>query len=114
MSKRSTVVANKRINLRWAQVSFVEVHVLLPLQVHRLEAELEEVANRVRRPRRYDVVHRLVVLEPPPQRVYVLRGVAPVTHGVEVPQVQVVLQPHRDPRCSLGDLARHERLTAPW
>ena len=63
-----------------------------------LERELQEVPHRVGRAGGHHVVARLVVLEHPPHRLDVLRGVAPVADGVEVAQVEVVLHAGRDAR----------------
>ena len=73
---------------------------------------LEEVADREVAAGGEHVVVGLVGLQHPPHALDVLRGVAPVADGVEVAEVDVVLQAGLDPGDRAGDLAGHEGLAA--
>ena len=64
-------------------------------------------------PRRDHVVASFRLLEHQPLRLDVLLGVAPVADGVEVAEVQRVLDAGGDPRHRTGDLAGDKRLAAP-
>jgi hypothetical protein len=58
------------------------------------------------------VVVGLVLLEHEPHHLDVLLGVAPVALGVEVAEVERVLEAHLDPGGGAGDLAGDEGLAA--
>ena len=57
----------------------------------------------------YEVL-RLVVLEYEPHTLHIVLGVAPVTEGVEVAEIEAVLLALGDTCCCEGDLAGHEGL----
>ena len=86
---------------------------LLPVQLEVAEDLLHELAHRVGLAGRDHEVVRLVLLEHQPHRLDVVLGKAPVALGVEVAQVQLLLQPQLDARRRAGDLAGDERLAAP-
>ena len=86
---------------------------LLPPQPDSGKGQLAELADGVRLARGNHVVVGGVLLEHQPHRFHVVAGKAPVTLGVEVPQVQLVLPASRDPGRRAGDLPGHELLAAP-
>ncbi len=106
------VVAQEEVDFGGAEVAGVDLDVLLPVELQVLAAVVEEVANRMRFAGRQDVVVRLVLLEHHPHSLDVILGVTPVTLGVEVAEVELVLQAELDPGQGSGDFAGHERLAA--
>jgi hypothetical protein len=86
--------------------------VLLPVQTGVLERGDHEVAyGEVAAGGQHEVI-RLVGLQHPPHALDVLGRVAPVADGVEVAEVDVVLQAGLDTGDRAGDLASHEGLAA--
>ena len=85
---------------------------LLPIEARVLERHAHEVPDRIARAGGDDVVRRLIRLEHPPHRIGVLGGITPVAAGVEIAEVEHVLEARGDPRHGHRDLARHEGLTA--
>src|SRR6185312_5680427 len=85
-----------------------------PLDVH---AELcrragHEFANGVLLARGDDVVVRLRLLQDQPLCPDVITRMAPVTHRMQVAQVETRIEPLMDASESAGNLARNERLAA--
>jgi len=75
-----------------------------------VEGELGKLADAVLYARGNDVVLGLARLEDEPHTLDVVLGVAPVTKGVEVAEVEFVLQALGDAGGGEGDLARDEGL----
>ena len=77
------------------------------------EGLLAQLAHRVRLAGADDEVVALRLLEHEPHRLDVVLRVAPVAAGLEVAEVELLLQPELDARGGARDLARDERLAAP-
>ena len=105
-------VAYEEVDLGGALVALVVLHVLLPVETEQPEGLLAELPDAVRLVGGDDVVVGIVLLEHEPHHVDVLLGVAPVAAGVEVAEVEGLLQAELDPRGRPGDLARDEGLAA--
>ena len=106
-------VADQGVDLGRAEVALVETHVVLPVQSGVRERDLEELTDREAHTGGEHVVVGLVRLQHPPHALDVLGGVAPVTHRVEVPHVEVLLLSGLDGGDGARDLAGHEGLAAP-
>ena len=76
------------------------------------ERQLDQLAHAVRLAGRQHVVVRRVLLQDPPHALDVVAGMAPVAPGIEVAEVQPLLQPERDRRDRARDLAGDEGLAA--
>ena len=86
---------------------------LPPVEALPSEGDLDRLPDAVRLAGRDHEVVGLIGLEHQPHRLDVVGRVSPVALGVEVPEVELVLQPGGDPRHGSGDLAGDERLAAP-
>ena len=78
-----------------------------------LAGGVEEVADRVHLAGGDHVIAWLVVLDDHPHRFGEVRRVTPVAFGVEVSEVELLLQAGLDADQRARDLARHEGLAAP-
>jgi len=105
-------VADEEFHLAWALVAGVVLDVLLPVEIEQAEALLAEGADSVRFSGGTDIVVCLLLLEHQPHDLDILFGVAPVALGIEVAEVEFVLEAHLDAGGGTGDLAGHEGLSA--
>ena len=94
--------------------AFLVLGFALPLEFDAdiVEGELGKLADAVLHARGDDVVLGLAGLEDEPHTLDVVLGVAPVAQGVEVAEVEFVLQPLGDAGGGEGDLAGDEGLAA--
>src|SRR5437870_5500361 len=106
-------VAEEQVDLGWAEVPLVDLHVLLPREAGVAERLVEELAHRMRLARGEDVIVGCVCLEHPPGAFHVVAREAPVALRVEVPEPQVVLLAAQDGADRPRDLARHEGRASP-
>ena len=77
-----------------------------------LEGKVGELADAVLHTGGDDEVLGLVVLQNQPHALHIVLGIAPVAQGVEVAQIEAVLQALRDAGGGESDLARNECLAA--
>ena len=73
---------------------------------------VDEVTHGVLHPGGDDEVFRLVLLEHEPLHFHVIAGMAPVAQGVQVAEVEAVLQAEGDAGDGAGDLAGDEGFAA--
>ncbi len=106
-------IAAQLVDLRGPVVGGVDQDVAAPVQAGVGEGDLAELLDGVALPRRDHVVVGPVLLQHPPHRLDVLGGVAPVPAGLQVAEVQAVLQARLDAGDGPGDLAGDERLPPP-
>ena len=121
-------VAQQLVHLGGAEVLGVDFHegfarlridaflvhaVALPFQFDACLAERQgaELAHCVVLACGYDVVVRFRLLQHEPHTLYIVFGVAPVAQGVEVAQVELVLEALGNTGSSQGDLTCDEGLT---
>jgi hypothetical protein len=110
--KRVARIPHQVIDLRRAEIAGIDLDEVLVVEADVAERALAEIAHRVRLAGRDDIVSRLVLLQHRPHRLDVVAGVSPVALGVEVAQVELLLQAGLDAPDGAGDLAGHERLAA--
>ena len=61
-----------------------------------------------------DKIFRSLVLQDQPHTFHVIFGISPVTAGIQISQIQLVLESLFDTGSSQGDFAGHESLSAPF
>ena len=101
-------VSNEPPHVDLADEVRVRLHVLFPLTTYVRERDLEELPDRVRLPRRQNVVVRIVLLENHPDPPDEVARVPPVPPRVEVSQGEFLLPAGRNLRGGPGDFLRHE------
>src|SRR5262249_27842497 len=78
------------------------------------ECHFKELTHSLHLTRRDHDIIRFGLLENQPHCLDVFLRVSPVTSGVQVTQIEFVLQTGLDPCNGPRDLTGHERLAAPW
>src|SRR5579859_7653598 len=106
---RLRVVADEEVDLGRAEVAWIDLHVLVPVEACVTERLVEELAHRMRLPGGEHVVLGLVHLQHPPRAVHVVARVAPVALRVEIAETERVLLAADDRADRARDLAGHER-----
>src|SRR5262249_9679005 len=106
-------VAPKLVHLGGTEIPWVDLHVSLPIEVQMSESQLEELAHRMRFAGGDDEVLRLLLLQHQPHRLHVVRRVTPIPLGVEIAEVELVLQAELDSRRSASDFTRNKCFASP-
>src|SRR5882724_6737772 len=107
-------IAEEQIDFRRAEIAWVNVNELLPIEIKQFKNFIEELANGMRLAGRDYKVVRLDSLQHEPHRLDVITGVSPVALRVEVSKEQLLLQTFLDARRGPGDLAGDKCLAAAW
>src|SRR5262252_1724387 len=106
-------IAVQVIHLGRTEIPRIDLDVLLPVELERAERDVQHLAHAVRLAGGDDVIVGLVVLQHHPHRLDVVAREAPVALGVQVAEVQLLLQPVANAGGGPGDLAGDERDPAP-
>ena len=83
---------------------------LLPIEMHIPKSQLQQLPNRVGLPGGNDVIVRLLLLEHQPHGFDIIAGIPPVPLGIEIAQIEFLVQAQFDPRGGSGDLAADKGL----
>ena len=94
-------------------ISFIGLHILFPVQTHVTKGRHAKVPNAVRLARGDHVIIRRILLQHSPHGFHIFLGVAPVALGIQVTQVQFILQADLDAGHGEGNFPGHKRLPAP-
>lgn len=120
-------VAEQGFDFSRAEVTRVDLHdglavpgaglvdaLTCPLDLHAqfIRSDVHKVTHAVLYAGGDDEVFGLLLLQHQPLHLYIVLSMTPVALGIEVAQVQAVLQAKLDARQGAGDLAGHERLAA--
>ena len=104
----SRCVADEQVHLGRSQVTLGHPDMALPVEPDVLEGDLAELPHRVRFTSCDHVIARGGLLEHHPHGPHEVACVAPVTLGIEVPELHVVGQAELDAGNGMGHLAGHE------
>src|ERR671922_1015465 len=96
-------VADQQVDLGGPEVALVDPDVLLPVQPDVRERDLAELLHRVGLAGGDHVVVGLVLLQHQPHGAHVVRGVAPVAPGMEVPDADLALPAELDASDGVAD-----------
>src|SRR6266496_2640363 len=91
-AQRLARIAVEVIDLGRPEVPRVDLDVLLPVEIQRAERDVQALADAVGFSGRDDVVVGLVMLEHHPHRLDIVAREAPVALGVQVAEVQLLLE----------------------
>src|SRR5680860_1150830 len=105
-------ISSEEVDLGRPVVARIDLDVTLPVEPHMCESKLRKLSDRVRLAGCDHEVVGLVVLQHHPHCLDVLGRIAPVPAGIEISEVELVLQAGLDASNGPGDLASHERLPA--
>jgi hypothetical protein len=108
------VVANQEINFGRPVISRIDFDMLFPIKTGMLECNIEKLADGVRFIGRDHIIVRLILLQHHPHGLDIFLRVTPVTLGVQVAEVQLILKTGLDVSDRAGDFARDECFTASW
>src|SRR5213594_1448502 len=106
-------VPHQDVDFGRAKVALVELDIPPPVEPHQTEGLLAELLDGMCLARRDDVVIGTVLLEDEPHGFGILGRVAPVTLGLEIAEIDLLLQARLDVGDRPADLARHEGLATP-
>lgn len=98
-------VTPQLVHLGRTEISGVDFHVSLPVEVQTIKSQVQELAHRMRFAGGDHEVLRLLLLQHQPHRLHVVDGVAPVAPGVQIAEKKLVLQAQLDPRSGSTNLA---------
>ena len=87
--------------------------IVLPVQIQKAEGLIAEFANRVGFIGGDDVIIRGILLDHLPHGFHVISRKSPVTPGLQIAQVEAVLESHFDAGGGTGDFAGYKGFTAP-
>ena len=102
-------IAVQVVDLGRPEVTRIDLDVLAPVEVQRAERDVQHLAHAVRLAGGDDVVVGRRVLQHHPHRLDVVAGKPPIPLGVEVAEVELLVEPMPDARGSPGDLPGDER-----
>ena len=105
-------IAQEQIDFGGAEISRVDFHVLLPVEVEQAEYFVQEFADAVGFAGGDDEILRFVLLEHQPHGFDIIAGEAPVALGVEIAEVEFLLQAFFDAGGCAGDFSGDECFAA--
>src|ERR1035437_9133161 len=105
-------VADQQVHLRRTLVALVVLDVFFPVETQQAEGLLAKFLHAVRLVRRDHVISGRFLLQHQPHHLDIFLRITPVAPGVEVTEVNRVLQAQLDARGGAGDLAGDEGLAA--
>src|SRR5712672_225688 len=101
-------VALENIDLSWPEIPGINLHVFFPIEIGVLECVLQKFSNAMGLTSGDHKIISCVQLHHAPHRFDVLRGIAPVTFGLKVSHIELVLQTGANSCNAPGDLAAYE------
>src|SRR5699024_4688092 len=107
-------IAEEQVNLTWAEISLIDLHIVLPVEPNEIECDLNQLPDAVCLAGGDDVIIGPRMLEHAPHGFDIFRGVPPIPAGIEVPELVFVDIGFEDFCNALGDFPSHECATTSW
>ena len=109
---RFRCIAAQIIHLRGTEIARIFFDMPFPRDAAIVRGQFQKFAHRMRLAGGDDEILRAGVLQNPPHRFHIIARIAPIAAGVEIAQVQLLLQPQFDARQRPGDFPGDERFSA--
>src|SRR3972149_6573751 len=101
-------ISHQRVHFRRTQIAGINLDMFVPIQFQETERFLDKFLYRVALPIGDDKISRPRLLKHEPHRHNIFRRIAPVPPGLEVSQVEFILQSDFNPGHRACDLSAHE------